>query len=155
MASHLRRALLDHAAASGASAEVLRRARAVLKQPSDSSPHAEHFHVRLFCGADERLQGCLDAPPFHPWIRRFDDEVARWVAALLPLLDLGWSEELRFAVTRLVRMNATQALPRLRALAGCDDPRVAALAAQAVAFLEGRPTREDWARWRVDAGLYD
>jgi len=150
VADHLRAALLEHGEAAGADPEVLRRARAVLRQPRDSSPHAEHFHLRIYCGLDERLEGCLDAAPFHPWIRRFEAEVDALAAGLLPFLELPWSEELEFAVTRLVRINAVSATPALAARVDDDDPRVATLAADALAFLTGRRTPERWRQWRAE-----
>ncbi|TNF27979.1 MAG: hypothetical protein EP329_18785, partial [Deltaproteobacteria bacterium] len=153
--SYLREALLAEARAVGAAPELLARAAAVLAQPGDSSPHAEHFHVRVYCGVDERLAGCLDAAPFHPGVDRGDAEVGRFVDGLLPFLDRGWTDELRWAVTRLVRMNATSALDRLRRLTHDPDPRVAALATDAVDFLSGRRTPEAWARWRAPDGVLE
>ena len=32
-------------------------------QPSDSSPHDDHFHVRLYCAPDDLPYGCADRPP--------------------------------------------------------------------------------------------
>jgi len=155
VASHLRQALLAHAREAGARPDLVARAEAVLAQPSDSSPHAEHFHVRVYCGPEERLAGCLDAAPFHAWVHRRDAELTRFVDGLLPFLDRGWSDELQWAVTRLVRMNATIALDRLRRLERDPDPRVAALAKDAADFLSGRRTPEAWARWRAPDGVLE
>ncbi|PKN57348.1 MAG: hypothetical protein CVU56_11490 [Deltaproteobacteria bacterium HGW-Deltaproteobacteria-14] len=155
VASYLRDAMLDEARATAARPELIEQASQVLAQPSDSSPHAEHFHVRIYCGAEERLAGCLDARPFHPWAHRRDADLDRFVDGLLPFLDHGWSDELEWAITRLVRMNATSASDRLRRLTSDPDPRVAALATDAVDFLTGRRTPAAWARWRAPEGVLE
>lgn len=49
LARHLKQRLLAHALAHGASAERVTQAAALLKQPEDSSPHDDHFHVRVSC----------------------------------------------------------------------------------------------------------
>ena len=52
----LRALLLAEGRRRGAPEAVLRRAAAVLHQPSDAPPHADHFHLRIRCAAGER--GC-------------------------------------------------------------------------------------------------
>ena len=158
VASHLEPLLLAAGRDAGADATLLARAAKVLQQPNDSSPHADHFHVRVYCGAAERVEGCLDAAPFYPWIDTHDDEVARWVAGLVPFLSDprgAAGEEFRFAVERLVRANARDALPSLEqiALRTDADPATRALVSDAIDFLRGRRTPAAWARWRaVDLG---
>lgn len=152
VAAPLRAALLDHARSSGADPASLARAEVVLAQPRDSSAHAEHFHLRIHCAAQDRLDGCLDAPPVRPWARRHDEAFDRLVDGLLPFLDAPWSDELAWAVTRLVRMNAVRALPALERRMSDPDPRVALLATDAADFLSGRRTPSAWARWRIDEG---
>ena len=49
VARHLRQRLLAHAQTHGASAERVTQAAMLLKQPEDSSPHDDHFHVRVSC----------------------------------------------------------------------------------------------------------
>ncbi|MCS6799041.1 MAG: penicillin-insensitive murein endopeptidase [Myxococcota bacterium] len=51
----------------GSSSELLARAAAVLDQPSRGGRHDDHFHVRIYCAADDRPR-CIDEPPFHPWV---------------------------------------------------------------------------------------
>lgn len=154
VANPLKTALLDFARASGADPELVRRAERVLVQPSDSSPHRDHFHLRIYCGLEEALEGCLDAPPFHPWAPRWDEEIARLVAGYTPLLTREGPAETRLVIERLVRLHAKSAIPALERLSEtADDPAVAALASDAVAFLSGRETPAAWARWRPeDAG---
>ena len=68
-------ALLTYALQVGASLDTVERAVSVLHQPSDSSPHDDHFHLRLFCSADDLPYGCSDRPPIWPWVRRGFDRM--------------------------------------------------------------------------------
>jgi penicillin-insensitive murein endopeptidase len=68
--------LLAYALAAGADLETVERAVSVLSQPSDSSPHDDHFHMRLYCAADDLPYGCADRPPIWPWVRRAYDRSA-------------------------------------------------------------------------------
>lgn len=155
VASHLEPLLLAAGRAAGADEAVLERAARVLQQPGDSSPHGDHFHVRVYCTEPERLEGCLDAPPFYPWVDRYDAAVQHWVDGLVPFLADprgAAGEEFRFAVERLVRANATQALPQLDALAARPDldASTRTLVTDAIDFLRGKRTPEAWARWRPE-----
>lgn len=152
VAAHLRERLLTYGQ-TAAEPALVERAAVVLAQPRDSSPHADHFHVRIYCGLEERLQGCLDAPPFHPWVDRHDAALAHWLEGLLPFLSQPRWPETREAIERIVRMNAHPAIPHLERLAAAHaDPGLTALAEDALAFLRGRRTPEAWRRWRaVDA----
>ncbi|MDH5491110.1 MAG: hypothetical protein OEY14_04095, partial [Myxococcales bacterium] len=70
----LRASLLRHGRRSGASAELLERAARVILPPLGSShPHLNHFHVRIYCPADDigaadGVPGCRDRGPFFPWL---------------------------------------------------------------------------------------
>ncbi len=147
VATHLRRALLDFGRAENS--PHLERAERVLAEPRDSSAHADHFHVRIYCGLAERLEGCLDAPPFHPWVDRHEEAISRWLDGLLPFLDAPRWPEIGHAVEGIVRMNATSALPHLDPLRDHPDPSVSRLARDACDFLRGHRTPEAWARWRA------
>jgi penicillin-insensitive murein DD-endopeptidase len=48
----LRRRLLLYAVANDEPASVIRRAAQIMSQPSDSSPHDDHMHIRIACQAD-------------------------------------------------------------------------------------------------------
>lgn len=77
----LKRLLLDHARKTGADEEVIKRAAKVLHQPTDSSPHDDHFHLRITCPERDRLEGCLDFGPRWEWVDwHYDDLLARSVA---------------------------------------------------------------------------
>ncbi|HRE92348.1 MAG TPA: hypothetical protein PK095_24745, partial [Myxococcota bacterium] len=105
--------------------------------------------VRIYCGLDDRLNGCLDAPPFHPWVDRHDEALSDWLGGLLPLLERPHQPETGHAIEAIVRMNASSAVPELLDLAErADDAELSELARDAAAFLSGRRTREGWERWR-------
>ena len=55
----LRNRLLDYALRQREPDSLRQRAMRVLVQPRDSSPHADHFHVRIACPADDR-PACID-----------------------------------------------------------------------------------------------
>lgn len=145
VATHVRRLLLDAAADAGADPRIIARAERVLQQPKDSSPHADHFHLRVYCDAEDRLLGCVDAPPFHPWVDRHEGVVRTWLDGLHPFLDLPGTEEFRFALDRIARVHATEALPALEALSPPSDPADAALLGEVIRHLRGRPASSD--RW--------
>jgi len=149
VASHLREHLLDYAR-KVADPSLVARAQRVLAQPRDSSPHADHFHVRLYCGLADRLQGCLDAPPWHPWAPRYEEALGAWLDGLLPFLAEPRLPETREAIVHIVRMNATAAVPHLeRLLASRPGPELARLTEDAIDFLRGRRTPTGWRRWRA------
>jgi len=56
----LKQRLLDHATATGERRELIERASYLLHQPSDSQPHDDHMHVRIYCSPTDRSLGCLD-----------------------------------------------------------------------------------------------
>jgi penicillin-insensitive murein endopeptidase len=60
--------LLRYAALHEPDPEILFRASWVLHQPSSGNPHADHFHVRVFCSARERALGCQDTAPYWVWL---------------------------------------------------------------------------------------
>lgn len=150
-ATQVRAILLNEARKQG-DARLVARAEAVLVQPRDSSPHADHFHVRIYCGLAERLQGCLDAAPFHPWAPRYEAELGQWLDGLLPFLADPRMPETKEAIERIVRMNATPAIPHLEHLLASNprDPAIAPLAQDALDFLKGRRTPAAWKQWRAE-----
>ncbi len=42
---------------------LIEYARVVMRQPGDSLPHDDHFHVRIFCSRSDRSGGCIDRGP--------------------------------------------------------------------------------------------
>lgn len=61
--------LLRYALATEPDASRVLVASYVLHEPSNAPPHDDHFHVRIFCSADERAAGCRDTGPIWPWLR--------------------------------------------------------------------------------------
>lgn len=83
-AAWLREMLLQHARAAEPDPALLVRAEVVLKQPGDSSPHDDHFHVRVYCAPDDRFDGCNGYGATWPWVdtaREDLDQRARELAS--------------------------------------------------------------------------
>jgi penicillin-insensitive murein endopeptidase len=59
----IREALLHHAIEQGEPAELVVRAAARLRQPGDSLPHDDHFHIRVICDDVDRYHGCTSYGP--------------------------------------------------------------------------------------------
>jgi penicillin-insensitive murein endopeptidase len=89
VAEWLEALLLDYAIRTGVDPDLVVRADQVMQQPHNSSPHAEHFHVRLYCDLADRLSGCHDEGPQWAWIQRFDDVVQARIEALVDLYQTG------------------------------------------------------------------
>lgn len=81
-ASWIKDALLDYAQQQGEPEELLERARAIVWQPTDSRPHNDHLHLRIYCSRQDRLEGCLNGPPYWPWVDRHDDALVKRTEAL-------------------------------------------------------------------------
>jgi penicillin-insensitive murein DD-endopeptidase len=62
-------ALLEEAERVGAPASLIARARMLFHQPTDSQPHDDHMHVRVFCDPDDRAFGCSDKGP-RRWLKK-------------------------------------------------------------------------------------
>ena len=61
--------MLGEAEREGAPPAIVNRARELLHQPTDSQPHDDHMHVRLFCDPDDRPAGCSDKGP-RRWLKK-------------------------------------------------------------------------------------
>lgn len=55
--------LIDYAQRHNEDPKLIRRAMWALKQPGDSAPHNDHFHVRVYCAETDRQFGCQDMGP--------------------------------------------------------------------------------------------
>ncbi len=60
--------IIDYARARGEDDELVWHAETVLLQPGDSSPHDDHFHVRIACTPAEALRGCEGGGPYWEWL---------------------------------------------------------------------------------------
>jgi len=56
----LKQLLLDHATAIGEPESLVSYAGWIMRQPTDAAPHDDHLHVRLYCSAADRAEGCRD-----------------------------------------------------------------------------------------------
>jgi penicillin-insensitive murein DD-endopeptidase len=63
--------LLQEAEQEKADPALLARAREILHQPTDSRPHDDHMHVRVFCPVPDRMFGCFDKGPRRWWKKRW------------------------------------------------------------------------------------
>lgn len=86
----LRNRLLDHALRVGEPESLRRRASRVLVQPRDSSPHADHFHLRIACPAQDR-PACIDGGGVASQAREAQ------IDALLQMYHHGTPAEQRYA----------------------------------------------------------
>ena len=135
VADWLKRGLLERARAQGLPAETLERLDAVLHQPSDSNPHQQHFHIRIYCSVQDRLHGCLERGPLRPWVDLGDAAFAARVSDLERVARAQGRRWVRFrrrAVTQLGLLRARAAVPTL--VAALDDP-VAAVRREALRSL--------------------
>ncbi|HEX2678891.1 MAG TPA: penicillin-insensitive murein endopeptidase, partial [Polyangiales bacterium] len=62
----MQRRLLAQAARVHAPDWLVQRARTVMFEPKSGNRHQSHFHVRIYCPAEDRPY-CSDRPPYHPW----------------------------------------------------------------------------------------
>jgi penicillin-insensitive murein endopeptidase len=144
VARHLRERLLEHARMTGAEPLFIERAATVMAQPRDSSPHDDHYHVRVYCSRNDRVRGCLDAPPFHAWIDDHREAIDAWYAGIRPFLSMPGTEEFRWALDTIARNLARGALDDLEALPTPADPTDAELLSEVIDFLRGRGRATRW-----------
>ncbi len=71
----LKALLLDWALRNDKDLKVLERAASVLRQPGDSAPHDDHFHVRIYCPRDTTGNLCVNTGPLWPWILPYPEPV--------------------------------------------------------------------------------
>jgi penicillin-insensitive murein endopeptidase len=59
--------LLAAATSAGDDPALIARAAFIMHEPSDSEPHDDHMHVRLYCAPGDRQFGCVDRGPVRWW----------------------------------------------------------------------------------------
>ena len=135
----LKAALLAEARRAGLSAELVGRLTQVLHQPTDSNPHADHFHVRVACTIEDRLQGCRNRGPERSWIATGDAAWARHVESLAAIASSALTPKLRLqAIERLVAVGGTPAVPALLGLLSDAHDGVRRGALRAIGALQDR-----------------
>lgn len=132
----LKTMMLDEGAKIGLSEELLARLAVVLHQPSDSNPHADHYHLRLYCTIEDRIQGCLNRGPTRPWVDAGDAEMDANVDALVAALSISSTRLQGQVVDRLGALRAARALPALLATLSDPSKKVRAKALRAVSGLQ-------------------
>lgn len=125
VATWIRDALLAHAASVGEDDEIIRRAGQVLWQPTDSSPHADHLHLRIYCSQQDRLEGCLNGAPVWDWVDTYPEAMNARLAALEVGLEDPDPEIRGKVVAFLERLDAEEAAGMLATKGAFDEePRV-------------------------------
>ncbi len=76
--------MIAEAKREGAPAAIINQAQALLHQPTDSQPHDDHMHVRVFCDPRDRAFGCVDKAPKR-WLKK------HW--KYMPAADLVFASE--------------------------------------------------------------
>ncbi len=137
MSNSLRERLLDHARAAGEPADVIEHASAIMGQPGNSSAHAEHIHVRLYCALHERLQGCRNYGTTHPWIDRYTDELLARTRELVADFAKPDTVAAVAAIRMVGAIRGHSAVDDLSKAIGDVRPEVRSAAARAVILLDG------------------
>jgi penicillin-insensitive murein endopeptidase len=68
MSRSLEALLIEYALARAEPLELVHRAQSVLFQPTDSTPHDDHMHLRIACAPDEGVTGCTGGGPYWEWL---------------------------------------------------------------------------------------
>ena len=113
VADWLKKQLMSEAKEAGLSASVIKRLKRVMHQPQDSSPHDDHFHVRLYCSTQDRLHGCVNRGPSRSWVDSGDAEHAEKSRALANLLSIPSVDYRKRALSKLQEIRAYQAIPEV------------------------------------------
>ncbi len=142
VATWLKEMLLAEARRTGVRSETIAKLAELMHQPTDSNPHADHYHVRLFCSVEDRQYGCLNRGPVRMWVDLGDREhaeAARRVASILTMTGRG-AEGLH--VRALERLGAMMAASEIDAvIAALSSPAKAVRkAALATVITIGDPT---------------
>lgn len=83
----LKAKLLAHAQLIEEPAELITKASEALRQPAESLPHNDHFHLRLACDLADRVRGCVDNGPRWAWGNWHEDELTAYTHAMIPALN--------------------------------------------------------------------
>ena len=107
---HLKRKMITRARRLGWSQSLLRRMETVMKQPSDSAPHNDHFHVRIYCSRQDILHGCRNRGPFHAWVKPATEAYLARVELLKRLTRAPDARYRKQAVDKLLALHAQSAV---------------------------------------------
>ena len=135
LAQWLEDRLIREAWAQGLDPALIEKMEAVLQQPGDSNPHADHLHLRIFCSNSDRLHGCLERGPLWDWVDRGD---AAWEARVHQLARVVKTGAVKWQVRALVELRRIRGTPAADVIAdalGHSDKRVRREALKAVRAL--------------------
>ena len=125
----------------GAPGRVRKALETFVRQPRGTLPHDDHFHVRVSCSPEDRLEGCRNivdgrevVPDDRSWRQR--------VASVEALLDAPEGATRRDAARTLGLLRAAGTREALEARLVDDDPEVRRAAFEALAVLWKRPPVE-------------
>ncbi len=127
VAAWLKAALLAEGHRKGLPQKTLTRMAEVMHQPTDSNPHADHYHLRLFCSVEDRLHGCVNRGPPRAWVDVGDKEhaeAAAKVAGVLQLKDKRHEGLVIGALERLAAMMANSEVESIVKSLADERPRV-------------------------------
>ncbi|GEM_PF-858015 len=110
VARWLKRRILAAARANTVPAPIIARMAEVMRQPSDSAPHNDHFHVRIYCSHQDRKYGCVMREPHREWADLGEETFQEHVQALTRVLDLSNARLRRRAVSMLGMIRAASAV---------------------------------------------
>lgn len=100
--------LLDHAIAAGEPNGVVEHAAYLLHQPSDSAPHDDHFHVRIYCAPSDRPLGCSDRAVLRWKKKAYKYEL---ITAAVTLVARSPAPAVAVAPSRLLRASENRGSP--------------------------------------------
>ena len=84
VSDQLRARLLAWARANERPSWLLSYAEVVIRQPKGSTPHDDHFHLRIYCSRGDRQYGCVDGEPLWKHEKKTSKYLGReWYRAAL------------------------------------------------------------------------
>ncbi len=151
VAGHLRTALLEYARQQKEPNKLIRLAGAVMHQPGDSSAHADHMHIRIFCNDWDRASGCRDYGPDRSTLVRDESFLDERLTRLNRLARKGLTEERISAIEALIELPGMDLTPLVDDLLCNSDPLVVTRAIQLLPRVHGEMADEMLARKLVCA----
>jgi murein endopeptidase len=118
-------ALLEHARAIDADPATLEIAERVLHQPGDSAPHNDHLHLRIYCSAEDLLEGCENFGPTWAHMPDYEPLVYARMWTVWDALYEGTPDEQQSALDLLETRDFGAAAPALAWDLGGINPDVA------------------------------
>ncbi|MGB0592554.1 MAG: penicillin-insensitive murein endopeptidase [Myxococcota bacterium] len=109
----LKRRIIANAKKRGFDPLLVTKMEKVMKQPGDSAPHDDHFHLRLYCAVEDRLHGCIERGPVWDWVDLGDAVFEAQVDNLERILEMPQTSYRLKAMERLRIIRAHSAVPAL------------------------------------------